>query len=210
MPLLALSSHQEHLDTPDRDDCEDPTTGISGRTVNSLCAAVTCFDRISALPCLLDGTAPRRGTDSPAYGLADNRRAPNPQNHRYTVFEDQQGGNNAHFEALCYRRGDTYIDLYSLESPSSLYSAVTERRRHGLGPTGVKADQDRQGRLTHPRPQDGRGDIWQSRKFCRLLRPSTVHGFIPCLSRLHWQYLAVLQLVGEVDVAVQDACYACR
>ena len=166
MPLLALSSHQEHLDTPDRGDCEDPTTEISGRTVNSLCAAVTCFDRISALPCLLDGTAPRCGTDGTPC-LKINRVGITRTLKRSAID------------------GDTYIDLYSLESPSSLCSDVTERRRHGLGPTGVKADQDRQGRLTHPRPQDGRGDIWQSRKFCRLLRPSTVHGFIPCLSRLH-------------------------
>jgi hypothetical protein len=48
---------------------------------------------------------------------------------------------------------ETLIDLYGLESRSSLCSDVAERGAMALA--CVKADQDRQGRLTHNRPQDG-------------------------------------------------------
>ena len=72
-------------------------------------------------------TVPRNGTEAPSHSLQDKTTGHQTHHelHWYTIIEEQESGNNAYFEALCYMWVDSHIDLYGLESPSSFCNDFT-------------------------------------------------------------------------------------
>ena len=69
----------------------------------------------------------RNGTEAPSHSLQDKTTGHQTHHelHWYTIIEEQESGNNAYFEALCYMWVDSHIDLYGPESPSSFCNDFT-------------------------------------------------------------------------------------